>query len=211
LVNLYGPTEATIACTEHVFDPQVEEGSYRAEVVPIGLPFPGLQVTLGEGNELLVGGPQIAPGYWQDPDLTGQKFLALPGSSEPWYRTGDVVERDDDGTLHFLGRVDSQLKIRGHRVELQEVESVLRKAVGHDLVLVVPFPVTEAGVEGLIACVESQGGQASDRSEEVLEFCRQLLAPYMVPSRVAWFDALPRNSNGKLDRIGCRCLIEQGA
>jgi amino acid adenylation domain-containing protein len=207
VVNLYGPTEATVAFTEHEFDPAQPDEVFRAGTVPIGRPFEGLQVIVDESGELLLGGPQVAPGYWHAPDVTAQRFVAVPGLAGRWYRTGDIVERDDDGVLHFLGRVDDQLKIHGHRIEVQEVDTALREAVGHDLALAVPYPVTEEGVQGLVACIEEAEPRPAAH-EAVLEHCRRILAPYMVPTRVVSIAQMPLNANGKLDRSACVPLIE---
>lgn len=207
VVNLYGPTEATVAFTEHEFDPAQPDDVFRAGTVPIGRPFDGLEVIVDERGELLLGGPQVAPGYWHAPDVTAQRFVEVPGREGRWYRTGDTVERDADGVLHFLGRVDNQLKIHGHRIELQEVDTALRDAVGHDLALAVPHPVTEEGVQGLVACIEESEPRPAAH-EAVLEHCRRILAPYMVPSRVVSVVRMPLNANGKLDRAACVPLIE---
>jgi len=207
VVNLYGPTEATVSFTEHIFDTQLSDDVYRAGMVPIGRPFPGLDVAIDDNGELLLGGPQVAPGYWNAPELTAERFVALPGREGCWYRTGDVVERDKDDVLHFLGRVDGQIKIHGHRIEVQEVDTALRDAVGHDLALAIPYPVTAEGVQGLVACIEESDPQAGTH-ETVLKHCRQVLAPYMVPSRVVSVAQIPLNSNGKLDRGACVPLIE---
>ena len=210
VVNLYGPTEATVAFTEYVFDPQAPETAFRNGLVPIGQPMDGLDVVIDDSGELLLGGPQVAHGYWKDAALTAERFVELPDHAGRWYRTGDVVERGEDGTLHFLRRADNQLKIHGHRVELGEVDAALRTAVGHDLVLAVPYPVDDQGVHGLVAVLEEQPEAMAARPQEILEHCGRILAPYMVPSRVVSVQHLPRNANGKLDRAACLPLIEAG-
>jgi amino acid adenylation domain-containing protein len=211
VVNLYGPTEATVAFTEHVFDPEASEDELRNGLVPIGTPMEGLDVVVDGSGELLLGGPQVAHGYWRNTALTAERFVELPDRAGRWYRTGDVVERGEDGTLHFLGRTDSQLKIHGYRVELDEVDAALRGAVGHDLVLAVPFPVDDQGVHGLVAVLEARPGAGdppAPRHSAILEECGRILAPYMVPSRVVSVERLPRNTNGKLDRAACLRLVE---
>ena len=209
VVNLYGPTEATVSFTEHVFDPDASEEGFRNGLVPIGQPMDGLDVVIDDSGELLLGGPQVAHGYWRDAALTAERFVEVPDHAGRWYRTGDVVERGEDGTLHFLRRADSQLKIHGHRVELGEVDAALRSAVGHDLVLAVPFPVDDQGVHGLVAVLEEQPeAQVAARPSAILEQCGRILAPYMIPSRVVSVQQLPRNANGKLDRTACVPLIE---
>jgi len=207
VVNLYGPTEATITVTQHVFDPQLSDDAFRAGAVPIGRPFEHVPIVVEDTGELLLGGPQVAAGYWNAPDVSARRFVALPDVEGRWYRTGDVVERDGEGVLHFLGRVDDQLKIHGQRIELQEVDAALRDAIGHDMALTVPYPVTDGGVQGLVACVEEVEPQPATHVA-VLEHCRRILAPYMVPNRIVSIAEIPRNANGKLDRSACVALIE---
>src|SRR5207253_2121149 len=127
--------------------PNGETTAERRSVVPIGLPFPGQHVAVidadgrslpdGEPGELCIGGSQVATGYWRLPERTAERFAAPLGPSEAadqWYRTGDRVVKDPERGLIFLGRLDRQAKIRGHRVDLQEVEAVAREAAGSESV-----------------------------------------------------------------------------
>ena len=131
LVNTYGPTEATVMVTAHELHLPVDGP------VAIGCEIPGAHVQLldecrdpvgpGEVGEVWLGGPQVADGYIGDPDLTSSCFVRLDGelTDLPWYRTGDLAVRRDDGLLEFRGRVDEQVKVRGFRVEPAEVEAAL--------------------------------------------------------------------------------------
>ncbi|MGY2062570.1 AMP-binding protein, partial [Nocardia gipuzkoensis] len=129
LVNSYGPTEVSLVCVSHILT-----AAATTDSVPIGLPAPGTTAHLldpagepvpdGAVGELYLGGPQVAAGYLNRPELTAQRFVTVRG--ERAYRTGDLVRRRPDGTLEFVGRVDHQVKIRGNRVEPDEVAHALR-------------------------------------------------------------------------------------
>ena len=204
--NLYGPTELTIACTLYRWDAESSAAESEMGIVPIGYPYPGMnflvvdqdlnEVAVGQEGELLMNGPQMSLGYWRDAKKTSDAFITPPGQSEIYYRTGDRVRRaNPDGPLIHLGRIDSQIKVLGHRVELGEIEAVVRKHCGSDAVVAVGWPVTTSGYGGVEVFIESRqdGNQLRDA-------VRSELPEYMVPRRFHFRDTLPRNSNGKLDR-----------
>jgi acyl-CoA synthetase (AMP-forming)/AMP-acid ligase II len=204
--NLYGPTELTIACTLYRWDAESSAAESEMGIVPIGYPYPGMnflvvdqdlnEVAVGQEGELLMNGPQMSLGYWRDTKKTSDAFITPPGQSEIYYRTGDRVRHPNpDGPLIHLGRIDSQIKVLGHRVELGEIEAVVRKHCGSDAVVAVGWPVTTSGYGGVEVFIESRqdGNQLRDA-------VRSELPEYMVPRRFHFRDTLPRNSNGKLDR-----------
>jgi amino acid adenylation domain-containing protein len=213
LDNLYGPTEATIACTAFRYEGSASGADLVNGVVPIGRPFGGTRVAVVDGDlapvgpgapgELLLGGDQLAPGYWRDAERTEAAFVRAPALSPagPWYRTGDLVSIDGDGELIYRGRLDDQIKIRGHRVELQEVESVLRQASGSSSVVALGWPRTPAGADGIIAFLV---GGTTDA--QILDGCRERLPDYMIPSEIHRLEAMPLNPSGKADR---RTLLRQ--
>ena len=134
--NLYGPTELTISCTVHRWDSDTSPGACVDGLVPIGRPHEGLALAIVDESltdvtegELCVAGPQNFPGYWQRSDLTAARtFERQTGdSARSLYRTGDRVRRASDGELVYLGRLDQQVKVLGHRVELGELERVLEQ------------------------------------------------------------------------------------
>ncbi|WP_045744813.1 AMP-binding protein [Actinoplanes rectilineatus] len=213
LDNLYGPTEATIAITG--YQPPAE--SWRDDdgngVLPIGWPFPGQStivtadgeaVAPGDTGELWLSGSQVTSGYWADPGRTADRFVTRADGH--WFRTGDLVHRDTHGALRFHGRVDDQIKIGGFRVELLEVDHVLRTACDSADALTVPWPDATAP-RYLIAVVTRGAGRGPDA---ILEACARTLPRYMVPRRVAVLDEIPRNPNGKLDRKAAAALLEKG-
>lgn len=207
--NLYGPTEATIACTAHAITP----ADHALPVVPIGRALPGMAAAVmaedgspcpvDQVGELWLGGRQLAFGYWQDPAQTAARFVErriaghAPGR---WYRTGDLARVDQEGTLHFHGRADRQVKLRGYRVELQEIEAQLREICsrpGHPAqvaVIALPAAGGEAptGVAAFIVCGDF-------RKAEALALMKARLPAYMIPGALHVLDELPLNSNGKID------------
>ncbi len=204
--NLYGPTELTLACT--VYPIVAEDPALAlADVVPIGAPLPGMrakivdeelcEVAPGESGELALAGPQVALGYWDDPERTAAAFVVLPGETEVFYRTGDRVRVGEGGTLLFLGRLDHQVKIRGFRVELGEVESALRREAAVDAAVALGWPETTSG------CAAGIVGFIDDASVDVPALRRRLgklLPRYMLPNKIHVVDAFPLNQNGKIDR-----------
>jgi amino acid adenylation domain-containing protein len=217
LENLYGPTELTIACTLYRWHPSRSLAESELGIVPIGYPYPNmgvlvvddnlLEVSPGQEGELLMNGPQMSLGYWKDPVKTAAAFLVPPGKNEIYYRTGDRVRRPlGNAPLTHLGRIDSQVKIFGHRVELGEVESRVRDACGCDGVVAVGWPKTDSGFGGVEVFIE---GRESDK-EKLRSAVAKDLPEYMVPRRFHFMDRLPRNANNKYDRKAMQKLLEEG-
>ncbi|AHG93597.1 amino acid adenylation domain protein (plasmid) [Gemmatirosa kalamazoonensis] len=204
VLNHYGPTETTVGVLTH----EVTTASLSGQTVPLGKPLAnthayvvdtfGNEQPVGIPGELLIGGAGVARGYLNRDDLTAERFVAFHG--ERVYRTGDRVRRLPDGSIEFLGRVDDQVKVRGFRVELGEIEQVLRANPG------VAQAVVVLNEEELVAyAVPKQAGYAvshSDRPtrEKLVEWLAAQLPEYMVPSAVVLLDALPLTPNGKVDK-----------
>lgn len=202
LINLYGPTEAAVDVTEH----RVRAGE---STPPIGSPVPNTSVLVldarltpvppGAPGELYLAGSQLAHGYLGRTALTSERFVAAVGSETAgarMYRTGDLVRWNNEGGLDYLGRTDFQVKIRGQRVELGEVESVLTDHRAVDgAVAVVRDDV--AATPTLVAYAKA----SSDSDEpELLAWCRRRLPSHMVPTAIVVLDDFPLNSSGKIDR-----------
>lgn len=217
LENIYGPTEATIAITHYRWDPVQSPGECVRGIVPIGWMFGGQEccvvdenlarVPLGEAGELCLAGSQVTSGYLHDPAKTRQQFVQIPGSPQGtiWYRTGDSVKQDARGCLYYLGRIDHQVKISGYRVELQEIEHVLREAAETDLAVAVPWPISDGTASGIVAVV---GGLDTSRDARIIKLCQERLPKYMVPTRIHHFADLPLNVSGKIDRPKIASLLE---
>jgi amino acid adenylation domain-containing protein len=209
--NLYGPTEATIACTAHRWERNAPPGANG--FVPIGDAMGATvtqvvdeqlnEVALGEPGQLLLGGPQVVEGYYDDPVATARSFVTMQGSGRG-YLTGDRVVRARSGApLEYLGRLDSQIKILGHRVELEEVEAVLREEARADAIAV-GWPLTPSGAAGIVAFI-------ADTSLDKIGLRRALsgrLPEYMVPRELRLVSDLPLNPNGKRDRKGLLSILE---
>jgi amino acid adenylation domain-containing protein len=215
--NLYGPTELTIACTLYRWDPERSPRECERGLVPIGRPYPGMEalvvdealreVAPGEAGELLMTGPQLSLGYWQDPERTAAAFVAPPGRSEVFYRTGDRVRRPaGDGPLVYLGRTDHQIKIQGYRVELGEIEATLREIARVDVAVAIGWPENASGADGVVAFL---GAERLDVAE-VLRHARARLPAYMAPREIRLVSEFPLNANGKVDRGALRAALAAG-
>ncbi len=206
-LNCYGPTEATVCVTGF------ETAGAWDRPVPIGLPLPNQQayvvddelapVPVGAPGELLIGGTGLARGYHDRPGLTADRFVPDPYGDRPGarlYRTGDLVSWLPDGNLLFLGRVDRQVKIRGQRVEVGEVEAVLRThpGVAHAVVDAVPGAASLDLVAYLVP-LNPATAPPQPTDVEVREFCGDRLPAAMVPVRVVRLDTFPLTQSGKVD------------
>jgi amino acid adenylation domain-containing protein/non-ribosomal peptide synthase protein (TIGR01720 family) len=200
LVHMYGPTETAVFATAH----RVDDVAADAHTVPIGRPVNatrlyvldrrGILCGTGVPGELCVGGGRVAAGYLARPALTAERFAADPfgGNDARMYRTGDRVRWTEDGALEFLGRLDAQVKIRGHRIEPGEVEAALR--AHPDVRDCVAIAREDGGERRLVAYVV--GGVDADALRIHL---RERLPDYMVPSAFVAMAAIPLTPNGKVD------------
>jgi amino acid adenylation domain-containing protein len=206
LHNLYGPTEAAVDVTAWTCDPESE-----LPFVPIGRPIANTQihildpdmrpVVVGTAGELHIGGVQVAQGYLNRPQLTAERFVDDPFSDVPGarlYKTGDLARDLPDGAIEFLGREDYQVKIRGSRVELGEVEAALEAIAGIRQAIVVAHERPIGDLE-LIAYVSSAGAEGP-ACDDIRARLAARLPEYMIPSMVVPVEAFSLSSNGKIDR-----------
>ncbi|WP_405527574.1 amino acid adenylation domain-containing protein [Streptomyces avidinii] len=200
--NVYGPTETTVWSTAHRLSGPVGDGpvpigsalaNTRLHVLDAGL----RPVPVGVFGELYIGGDGVARGYHGRPALTAERFVPDPyAAGERLYRTGDLVRRLADGGLEYRGRADGQVKVRGHRMELGEIESALAR---HPRVLAAAVAVHGTGVDAVLAGYVTWRDGAGD-PRELGDFLRQDLPEYMVPAVITALGRLPLTPNGKLDR-----------
>ena len=219
LINGYGPTEnTTFSCTH-----RMEAGSELTGCsVPIGRPITNTQVyildqrlepaPIGVAGELYLGGAGLAREYLRRPELTAEKFVPHPYSTEAGarlYRTGDQVRWLADGTLEFVGRIDQQVKLRGFRVELGEIESVLNEheAVRESSVLA---RMDQPGERRLVAYVVTTNAGQAISNAELRSYLRGRLPEYMVPSAYVRLESLPLTANGKVDRRALPAPDQEG-
>ncbi|WP_257463564.1 non-ribosomal peptide synthetase, partial [Archangium lipolyticum] len=203
-LNTYGPTEATVVAT-------LVECQADGRVPPIGRALPNVEVYVLDGHlrpvpvghkgELYLGGVGLARGYLGRADLTAERFIPHPFSTEPGarlYRTGDVVRWRGDGQLEFSGRADQQVKVRGFRIEPGEIEAALvEQPAVREAVVVAREDVP--GNKRLVAYLVARPGQTLEPGE-LRKALRQRLPEYMVPSAFMVLEALPLTTNGKVDR-----------
>jgi non-ribosomal peptide synthetase-like protein len=199
LVNGYGPTECTVTALRG----QVAEG----ERVSIGIPAAGVRAWVlddrlepvedGARGELCLGGACLARGYHKSPELTAQKFPVHPALGRI-YRSGDLVHREADGRFYYHGRIDTQVKVRGYRIELEAIETRLSEHAG----VREAACAVQGGAQGraLIAFVVPVNPQTPPATVDLQAFLSEWLPPYMVPARIGILPSLPTTLGGKLDR-----------
>lgn len=212
--NLYGPAELILCTYYHVPSPPrtddpIPIGKVWANTEYLIMAADDNEVSPGEVGELLVRSATRMQGYWNNSDLTERAFYRIrmaEGYDHVYYRTGDLVRENDKGELLFLGRNDRQIKLRGYRVELNEIESVL---LAHPMVEETAVVVIGQDQEAqqLVAFVKPMTGVDID-PEELLTFCRTLLPTYAVPGRVQVKADFVRTSSGKIDRNGMAALLD---
>jgi amino acid adenylation domain-containing protein len=217
--NLYGPTEATIASSHHTLAAVPTD---ETEPIPIGVACAGEEVLIvdegrramppGAIGEVCIAGTGLSPGYWRDEQKTSAAFVPDPRpecAGGRIYRTGDLGRLREDGQIEFLGRVDAQIKSRGHRIELGEVEAALNAIQGVRECAAVG--VDTDGFEGTAICCACAPVESATLEPRALRReLRKALPPYMIPSRWLVLNALPKNVNGKIDRSAIRARFQAG-
>ena len=206
LVNGYGPTEGTTFTCCHTIQAEDAEGTS----IPIGRPIANTQVYLldaegkpvpiGEEGELYAAGDGVARGYLNQPELTAERFIPNPFGNDPnarLYKTGDLARYRSDGVIEFRGRIDSQIKISGYRVEPGEIEATLMNHPDVKSAAVIARK-DRSGQMKLLAYVVPQDGNYS--AKELQTYLEQKLPPYMLPSVITKIATLPLSPNGKVDR-----------
>jgi len=202
IINFYGPTEDTVFCS--YYDVNEDNQKNLNDVISVGRAMKnGDMFILNENNEeakpeergeLCLAGPQLSPGYWNNPEKNTESFFEHNGKR--FYKTGDLCFMDTDGDIMYVGRMDFQAKIQGFRVELSEIEHYATEFFGtehHSLCVAFTNKIgnTEIGM-----AVEGEKFDATP----ALDYIKSKLPPYEVPTKVMFFDHFPLNTNGKLDR-----------
>ena len=208
ILNHYSPTETTIGCL--TFETEADSPlSAVTAVVPLGRPIANMKVYVLDGSlqpvpvgvpgDLYIGGRGVSNGYLGRPDLTAEKFMSdplHPESGQRFYRSGDRARFLDGGIVEFLGREDNQVKVRGFRVELGEVEAVLSRHPAIEQAVV----VCKQSAEGLPSLVAFAIASEPPSESELREFMLRYVPDYMVPAQFVYVHAFPLNANGKADR-----------
>jgi len=216
--NSYGPAEVNQCTAHHVsrdreLDPDAP--------IPLGELWPGAEGVIvdddgedvvGEGvGELWVRAPTMMRGYWGRPDLNREAFAyreLFPNFEKRFYRTGDLVRRGADGNLVFVGRKDRQIKVRGYRVELEEIEAVLGSLPGVAEAAAVDLGNRDGGID-VVAAVRPGPGAALDGAD-LRKAAQGKLPSYAVPARILVLDSMPRTGSGKVDRGALRAAVAEG-
>lgn len=203
--NLYGPTETNV-CTWYEVPTLAEE---MTEAIPIGKAIAGVEAFAiseegrpaapGEVGELYVRGPTVMQGYWGDPERTARVLVPDPRGGappQPVHRTGDLVQEMVDGNYRFLGRRDTQIKTRGYRVELGDIEAALHAhpAVVECAVAAIPDELVTNRIKAFVATRDTVS------KAELISFCAERIPDYMIPELFEFRQALPKTSTGKVDR-----------
>ncbi|MCI4166597.1 non-ribosomal peptide synthetase [Bacillus spizizenii] len=203
IFNEYGPTEAVVGCMIYRYDAERD----RREFVPIGTPAANTSiyvldasmnlVPIGVPGEMYISGAGVARGYWNRPGLTAEKFVHNPfAPGTIMYKTGDLAKRLRDGNLIYLGRIDEQVKIRGHRIELGEVEAAMHKVEAVQKAVV----IAREEEDGLLQLCAYYVSNKPITIAEIREQLSQELPDYMIPSHYVQLEQLPLTSNGKINR-----------
>lgn len=211
IVNIYGPTEACVDATAHELEPE----DFDVASIPIGRALPGYQlrivsedgqpVVMGEVGELYIGGVGLAEGYWRNSIATGESFVIdSEHRSERWYRTGDLVREREDGCIEYLRRLDNQIKLRGQRVELGEIEGALAQLANVKSAIVKAWPLERGFDNQIVAYVVSQNDLSIEQAEtfrkELSTKLSRRFPSFMVPAVIEFLDELPLSNTGKIDR-----------
>ncbi len=213
--NIYGQTEANSSMYYHVREIP-EADTWR---IPIGRTFPNFDVFAlndsnemisqpGEEGELYVASSTVALGYWNADNMTSERFVSdprYPSLKKNVYKTGDLARMDGHGNYIFTGRKDQMVKSRGHRIELEEIETVLSSHPRIKNAVVIPIPDELIG--NRIVAVVVPVSRESMNKEDIILHCAALLPRYMIPETIDFHDSLPKTSSGKIDRRKVRDLV----
>ena len=207
--NLYGPTEITVDCTIYIVDREFADD----DPLPIGYERPNMRVIIlrddgteaapGETGELCVVGSQLALGYWNNPEETARAFTPNPlcrAWNETMYHTGDLASRGKDGLIMYIGRKDSQIKLRGNRIEMGDIETAARNIAGVQNACA----IFDAPNERIVLFVET-AETLSPRKFNV-ELGR-LIPKYMLPGKLVCMERFPLNANRKIDRVLLKTML----
>jgi amino acid adenylation domain-containing protein len=208
LINGYGPTENTTFTTCHTITLADTE---NINGIPIGSPINGTTIRVGDAaeeattGELLTGGAGVALGYIKDPTLTAEKFVSING--ERWYKTGDLVTMRSDGIVEYKGRLDRQVKIQGHRIELNAIESVLSTCPGVGQCIV--FVAGDTAINRhLVGCYTS-ADSTPPSTESIVRYMQAHLALPWIPKVLHELPDMPRTTNGKIDSSAVQSMVSR--
>lgn len=213
IYDFYGPTEATIYCTWYKLNNKGANKQLNG-MLSIGKPMNGMTAIItdeernvlpvGSKGELCIAGPQLTPGYWNNPDKNKEAFFDKVENGMPvrYYKTGDLCYMDEEGDIMYSGRLDFQVKIQGYRIELGEIEHHARECVKGKNAVAVAFQNPTGNTE-IALFVEDQAADTAGLNE----YLKSKMPYYMVPTKIICREEFPLNTNGKVDRNKLKVLI----
>ena len=206
IMNVYGPTEDTIFCTHYTYN-RTAENKVSNGLLSIGQPMLETYTIIvnekdeivkpGEKGQLCLGGVQLTPGYWKNEEKNKETFFYTEynGATTRFYKTGDLCLADGDGDIMYLGRIDSQIKVQGFRVELSEIEFFAKEYLQKINAVAIAFTNQISNTEiGMV--IES--GEFD--TKELINYMKTKMPGYMIPTQVRFVNSFPLNTNGKIDR-----------
>ncbi|MEG0830205.1 MAG: D-alanine--poly(phosphoribitol) ligase subunit DltA [Anaerovoracaceae bacterium] len=210
IINTYGPTESTVAVTDIKVTRAIAEDN---QPIPVGSPKPGTIIEIrrpdgalaqtGESGEIVICGNTVSIGYFHNKEQTEKAFIPYVGKDKSWraYKTGDKGRLDEEGNLHYEGRMDLQIKLNGYRIELEDIEKNLMKNKEVSHAVVIP-KIKEGKVRSLTAFVTGIRAEENNlkTSKKMKGELKEFLPAYMIPKKIVFIDKLPMNQNGKVDR-----------
>lgn len=202
--NQYGATEITIGLSHYRVSDNPDDILTHHGVVSLGKIFDSQTYRLidsenniqQEEGEICLTGSQITKAYWNHPEKTAESYFQFPNDDRIWYKTGDIL-RLIDGNLFYIARKDFQVKVRGFRIELEEINLAIKEFTKVDMVYTLPYPVENGLADNLYCFVEKN--EKSDK-HEILNHLRKKLTSYMIPKEIIFLEDFPLNANGKIDR-----------
>ncbi len=206
IMNVYGPTEDTIFCTHYTYKRDADNkasngllciGKAMQETHTIIVNDNDQMVKAGEKGQLCLGGIQLTPGYWKNEEKNREAFFYIDynGAKERFYKTGDLCVADEEGDIMYLGRIDSQIKVQGFRVELSEIEFFAKEYLKKINAVAVAFTNQIHNTEiGMV--IESEEFD----TKELIAYMKTKMPGYMIPTQVRFVNSFPLNTNGKIDR-----------
>jgi amino acid adenylation domain-containing protein len=214
IINIYGPTEATVFTHSYEFNKVTSRKSYNnilalgnivKNMTAIIVDEKGNEVALGEKGEICITGKQLTSGYLKNPEKNHECFFIkqINGIDKRFYRTGDIVYKDDDSCYYYAGRKDHQVKIQGHRVELNEIEKHARDITKTENAIAIAHKNQFGNYQ--IHLFTIKGDLSSDK---IIEYLKSKIPYYMIPSGLSFLEIFPLNSNGKIDRIALEKMIK---
>jgi D-alanine--poly(phosphoribitol) ligase subunit 1 len=206
VMNVYGPTEDTIFCTHYTYNRTgnnkasnglLSIGQAMEETYTIIVDENNAMVSPGEKGQLCLGGVQLTPGYWKNEEKNRETFFYThyKGGNTRFYKTGDLCMADTEGDIMYLGRIDSQIKVQGFRVELSEIEFFAKEYLQKINTIAVAFTNNINNTEvGMV--IEAAGVD----TKELVNYMKTKIPGYMIPTQIKFINVFPLNTNGKIDR-----------